>query len=427
MRAPRRHQAAGRTVAVRRPHVGHHRIGKIADARQDATADGRGRDAEPLLCHARSTRGVARELFLDVISGRNTAYLCAVSRDSCRVVRLPGLRSPSPDRIELYVQAMGGRVEGAPDDPANLAGIQAALGAVILGRVDDLVAASERVIIAPDAHFSSVPFTTLIAPGIGRELGSTVDIQRVPSATILKLLRRAAPHHATAERRLLAVGPVAADLAGARAELRFLEKTFPGDVLAVTGKRATLSALAEPRDIVHFAAHVEVHEEKPWRSGIRLGRPDVDPAIPSDPYLRASEVASMRLPATLAVLSGCESALGRASTGEGVLGLSSAFLSAGTRAVVVQAAVARDREEPRRKPGPSFEAPQILVRVQENVLGHVHRPVRVLHVAKGADYTACRYRPSSSAAASRAAGEPGRVRAISSSSSSLTIPDIRSG
>jgi CHAT domain-containing protein len=56
--------------------------------------------------------------------------------------------------------------------------------------------------------------------------------------------------------------------------------------------------------------------------------------LPVDDFLRASEIASRRIVARLVVLSGCESALGRAAFAEGVLGISSSFLGSGARTVV---------------------------------------------------------------------------------------------
>jgi CHAT domain-containing protein len=50
--------------------------------------------------------------------------------------------------------------------------------------------------------------------------------------------------------------------------------------------------------------------------------------------VRAHEIASARTGARLVVLSGCESALGRATQGEGVLGLAAAFFVSGARGVV---------------------------------------------------------------------------------------------
>jgi CHAT domain-containing protein len=81
-------------------------------------------------------------------------------------------------------------------------------------------------------------------------------------------------------------------------------------------------------DLLHIAAHVEISNETPWRSEILLA----DRGHPGN--LLAAQIADMDLSAHLVILSSCESAGGRVLAGEGVLGLSSAFLSAGVAAVV---------------------------------------------------------------------------------------------
>jgi CHAT domain-containing protein len=75
---------------------------------------------------------------------------------------------------------------------------------------------------------------------------------------------------------------------------------------------------------LHFAVHTRVNDQYPWRCEISLGGAAV----------HASEIASLRLGARMAVLSSCESAGGRASSGEGVAGLASAFMAAGVPVVV---------------------------------------------------------------------------------------------
>jgi CHAT domain-containing protein len=96
-------------------------------------------------------------------------------------------------------------------------------------------------------------------------------------------------------------------------------------------------------DALHFAGHSTVDDEYPWRSAIHAndmrGRPrrraggQAGSAIDSI-VLHASDVAVWKLDARLVVLSSCESAGGRILSGEGVQGLSSAFLAAGVPAVV---------------------------------------------------------------------------------------------
>jgi CHAT domain-containing protein len=54
-----------------------------------------------------------------------------------------------------------------------------------------------------------------------------------------------------------------------------------------------------------------------------------------DGFLTMSEVLRLSLRSDMVVLSACQTALGREVTGEGVVGLSRAFLYAGSRAAVV--------------------------------------------------------------------------------------------
>jgi CHAT domain-containing protein len=90
--------------------------------------------------------------------------------------------------------------------------------------------------------------------------------------------------------------------------------------------------------VLHFAAHAEAETGSPWRSGFLLGKGTGD-----DAYLRASGIAKMRLKARLAVLSGCQSAGATTLSGEGALGLASAFLCSGTASVVATLWPVEDR------------------------------------------------------------------------------------
>jgi CHAT domain-containing protein len=81
-------------------------------------------------------------------------------------------------------------------------------------------------------------------------------------------------------------------------------------------------------DAIHLAAHARVDDERPWNSEIRFGGRDGLRA------LCARQIAALELPAHLTVLASCESAGGALLSGEGLLGLTSAFLIAGVPAVV---------------------------------------------------------------------------------------------
>jgi CHAT domain-containing protein len=55
---------------------------------------------------------------------------------------------------------------------------------------------------------------------------------------------------------------------------------------------------------------------------------------PDSDVLKMAEIYNLRLNADLVVLSACETARGKLSRGEGIVGLTSAFLFAGSRSVV---------------------------------------------------------------------------------------------
>lgn len=86
-------------------------------------------------------------------------------------------------------------------------------------------------------------------------------------------------------------------------------------------------------DIIHFAAHSILNSTSPMYSNIVLSQ--VTNRSSEDGLLEAWEVAKLDLNASLVVLSACETARGRVSAGEGVIGLSWAFFVAGSPTTVV--------------------------------------------------------------------------------------------
>jgi CHAT domain-containing protein len=154
----------------------------------------------------------------------------------------------------------------------------------------------------------------------------------------------------------------ASGLSGAHDEVKDLARRYRHVERSVdiSGASAFASA-ARGGDVLHVASHALVIDRAPWWSGIQLRGRDDDPApgdhtlrakkenhdfwsdidsltfarpFPSDPYVRAWQIATLDIPSRLAVLSACETAGGRVTNGEGTLGLTAAFLSAGVPVVV---------------------------------------------------------------------------------------------
>jgi hypothetical protein len=128
-------------------------------------------------------------------------------------------------------------------------------------------------------------------------------------------------------------------LVGAELEVRQLGTRYRDVAVRVIDEGVPPLAIEDLKGFasLHFATHVRTNDESPWQSAIQIYPPD-DPA-----NLRASEIAEVRLDAKLAVLSSCNSAGGRVLSGEGVLGLSSAFIGAGVPAVLATLWAVEDR------------------------------------------------------------------------------------
>jgi CHAT domain-containing protein/tetratricopeptide (TPR) repeat protein len=85
---------------------------------------------------------------------------------------------------------------------------------------------------------------------------------------------------------------------------------------------------------VHFATHGYVDTERAGFSAVVLSMFDKD-GKPQDGFLRTHDIYNLKLPAELVVLSACETGLGKEVTGEGLEGLTRAFMYAGARRVIV--------------------------------------------------------------------------------------------
>jgi CHAT domain-containing protein len=96
---------------------------------------------------------------------------------------------------------------------------------------------------------------------------------------------------------------------------------------------ATSGELSQYR-IVHFATHGFLNSRHPELSGIVLSLVD-EKGQEQDGFLRAHEVYALTLPAELVVLSGCRTGLGKDIRGEGLIGLTRAFMHAGAARVLV--------------------------------------------------------------------------------------------
>ncbi len=119
-------------------------------------------------------------------------------------------------------------------------------------------------------------------------------------------------------------------LPGAEAEARAIAPLL--NTQAITGAQATKAAIVlkmPQASIIHLATHGLLNDVRGLGSAIALA-----PSGNDDGLLTAEEIFDMKLQASLVVLSACNTAEGRI-TGDGVIGLSRALISAGVPSVIV--------------------------------------------------------------------------------------------
>lgn len=239
------------------------------------------------------------------------------------------------------------------------------LSSLLLGRFLDQLVPGKKLFIVPDGILSYFPFETLTHNG--HYLIEDHQISYLPSAKMLELLQDSGrPRTADDRMELLAFGdPVfdqgskrsggkksqnhedkayrtargfhLASLPRSREEVSYIANLFPPDRRHVyLGKESTESHLKHEllRKFrrIHFATHSLIDEQYPSRSAVVLTLAE-DPD--EDGLLDVNEISELDLDCDLVVLSACQTGRGQLHSGEGILGLSRAFLYAGARSLVV--------------------------------------------------------------------------------------------
>ncbi len=210
-------------------------------------------------------------------------------------------------------------------------------------------APEQPVTLVPHAALFRLSFAALLDER-GRYLIERHALHYTPALSLLAWTGRPLARAGTAAAPALVVGDPATPAAragerellrlpGAEAEARAVAGALRTlQPVLLLGERATESQvrrLASEAPLVHLATHGVLRDDDPARSLVALAPdPESTPGIRQDGRWTLAEIQSGHLRADLVTLSACDSGLGRVS-GDGVFGLSRAFLAAGARSVVV--------------------------------------------------------------------------------------------
>ena len=210
----------------------------------------------------------------------------------------------------------------------------------------------ETLIFVPDKSLHDLPFAALRHPVTGHYLFADHPIGVAPSASLwvraLERDRALADHPSPGA---LLVGNPAFDatffpglkpLPDAQHEIEEIARLYPADsTLELLDKHATRRrVLAEMGrfGVIHIAGHSQINPEDPGRSRLALA-----PSPGDSGALYAGDLESLRFNGPrLAILSACSTGLRETTRGEGVSGLTHAFLGAGIPAVVASLWDVRD-------------------------------------------------------------------------------------
>jgi CHAT domain-containing protein/predicted negative regulator of RcsB-dependent stress response len=242
--------------------------------------------------------------------------------------------------IPVNGQYLGSLVEKArktieSDSPVNeLKPPLKLLYSLIVAPVEKSLRQFRNLIIIPNGSLHFLPFQALV-DSHGDYLVQNHNIMYEPSASVYMICEN---RKVSAGSRFM--GMALSDLSiedkpglpGTGEELQKILPLFP-DNLSAFGKQGTETFIKKNvgnYNFIHFATHGSYNYDQPLYSFLLFPSSDED-----DGRLNVYEVFGLNLKASLVTLSACETGLGNINRGDEIVGLSRAFLFAGSSSVIV--------------------------------------------------------------------------------------------
>jgi tetratricopeptide (TPR) repeat protein len=322
----------------------------------------------------------ADTVLLEYTLGAERSWVFQVDQKSVTYRELPGrekIEAAARKTVDLLTaRAAGPRGETAAQKRARVLQADVELASAARGLSEMLFGTSappagKRLVIVPDGGLQRVPFAMLPLPGSGDPMVTQHEVVTLPSISTVAILRKEFAGRKRAEREIAVFADPAFDGGDTTSQSRLLEHLVeadsggqatarlriprlpytlreadqilkagagPSSSLRATGvgasRAAALNGQLEQYRYVHFATHGYLDTEQPSLSALVLSQVD-DKKRPVDGFLRVNDIYNMRLNADLVVLSACQTGLGKEVRGEGLMGLTRAFMYAGAARVIV--------------------------------------------------------------------------------------------
>lgn len=199
----------------------------------------------------------------------------------------------------------------------------------------------KQLIIVPHDVLHYLPFQALLS-GQEKYLIQDYPIYYLSSASLMQFTHE--KRRASGERALVMGNPTLGDeaynLRFAEREAREVARVFPKSEVYVEAEatKSRAISLSPNFEMLHFAVHAELNEEDPINSALLFAAEGKD-----DGRLKVGEIFLLNLKAGMVVLSACETGLGKLSNGDELIGLTRAFIYAGTPSIITTLWKVNDR------------------------------------------------------------------------------------
>ena len=272
-----------------------------------------------------------------VVTGRENCFAFVLTNGGVRARRLEA----APQEVMERVEEFRSRIASASTETGNARGdyreLARELYDMLIAPVAPWIGQKTTLVFVPHRTLHYLPFHALITPR-GKFLVEERPVAYLPSVSALKYIRSKNRHNRGS---LLALGNPKTDLPplpASEREVSQIARLFSARKVLV-GAEATEAAakrLAPRYDILLFSTHGQLYGDNPLKSNLRLTA-----GAGSDGRLTVDEVFDLPLRANLVALSACETGLSvgprttkKFPSGDDLVGLSRAFLYAGTPSVL---------------------------------------------------------------------------------------------